>query len=198
MSRRRARAAGFTLIELMVTITLVAILAMLAAPSFTTWIKNSQLRTTAEALQNGLRLAQAEALRRNRQTVFSLTNSAAPENSLTAVANGRYWSINTVVLTGETTDVAAFVQSGVLTSTGVSITGPASICFSSLGRLIANATPGIDGADCTANAAVDYDLSLPDTTDTRRLRVTVALGGQVRMCDRDKTLSASHPDGCAP
>ena len=198
MSRRRARAAGFTLIELMVTITLLAILAMLAAPSFSTWIKNSQLRATAEALQNGLRLAQAEALRRNRQTVFSLTNSASPEAGLTAVTNGRYWSINTVVLTGETTDVAAFVQSGVLTNTGVSITGPASICFSSLGRLIANATPGIDGADCAANAAVDYNLSLPDATDTRRLRVTVALGGQVRMCDRDKTLSASDPDGCAP
>lgn len=200
MSNRRARAAGFTLIELMVTVTLLAILAMLAAPSFSTWIKNSQLRTTAEALQNGLRLAQAEALRRNRQTVFSLTNSASPESSLTAVTNGRYWSINTVALSGETTDVAAFVQSGVLGSSGagVSITGPASICFSSLGRLITNATPGIDGGTCTANAAVDYNLSLPDATDTRRLRVTVALGGQVRMCDRDKTLSASHPDGCAP
>lgn len=192
------RTAGFTLIELMVTVTLLSILAMLAAPSFATWIRNSQVRASAEAMQNGLRLAQAEALRRSRQVVFSLTNSASPQSSLTAVADGRYWSINTVALGADSgnTDTAEFVESGVLTeSAGLTVTGPASICFSSLGRLVVNGSPGVAGADCAAGnipAAYDFALSGAD----RRLRVTVAVGGQVRMCDRDKTLSASNPDGC--
>ena len=202
MKRATRPVGGFTLIELMVTVTLIAILAMLAAPAMSTWVKNSQLRASSEALQNGLRMAQAEALRRSRQTVFSLTNDASPQTSLTAVTNGRFWSINTVQLTGPgsgpaTGDVATFIEAGVLGSEGegVQITGPASICFSSLGRLVVNAAPGVAGSDCTvANIPAQYDLTL--TGADRRLRVTVAVGGQVRMCDRDKTLSASHPDGC--
>ena len=66
---------GFTLIELMVTITLMGLLLALAAPAMLSWIRNSKIRTTAEGLQSGLRQAQAEALRRSRQVSFSLTDS---------------------------------------------------------------------------------------------------------------------------
>ncbi|WP_232073369.1 GspH/FimT family pseudopilin [Variovorax sp. RA8] len=192
LMRRPGHVAGFTLIELMVTIVLLAILLALGFPSMTTWIRNSKIRTVADSLQNGLRLAQAEALRRSRQTVFSLTNSTSPATSLTAVANGRNWSINTVqLLTDETPQ---FVEAGVLSSVGndVQITGPVSICFNSLGRLVANATPGPTGANCAA-AAASYNITL--TGADRPLRVLVSLGGQVRMCDPARNVSTS-PDGC--
>ena len=197
MKHKSARAAGFTLIELMVTVTLLSILASLAAPSMGAWISNSKVRAVSDSLQNGLRMAQAEALRRSRQTVFTLTNDSSPQTSLTAVTNGRNWSINTVAIFGEATDVAAFVEAGVLSGVGsnVQIAGPVSICFSSMGRLVVNATPGVAGADCTAALIpASYDITLAGAD--RRLRVTVAVGGQVRMCDPNKTLSSSHPDGC--
>ena len=42
MSRRASHVpAGFTLIELMVTVVLMSILAMLDMPAFTTWINNN-------------------------------------------------------------------------------------------------------------------------------------------------------------
>lgn len=192
LKRKAGHVAGFTLIELMVTVVLLAILLALGFPSMATWIRNSKVRTVGDALQNGLRLAQAEALRRSRQTVFSLTNSTSPETSLTAVANGSNWSINTVqLLTDET---AQFVEAGVLSSVGndVQITGPASICFNSLGRLVANASPGPTGANCAA-AAATYNVTLIGAD--RPMRVLVALGGQVRMCDPARSLSTS-PDGC--
>jgi type IV fimbrial biogenesis protein FimT len=193
------RAKGFTLIEMMVTVTLLSILAALAMPAMNGWIQNSKVRAVSDSLQNGLRLAQAEAVRRSRQTVFSLTNSASPETSLTAATNGKYWSINSVAISGEATDVAAFVEAGVLGSEGanVAISGPASICFSSLGRLVVNASPGIAGADCAAgDIPARYNISA--TGADRALRVTVAVGGQVRMCDPAKTLSTTAPDGCPP
>ena len=193
LKRGCRRVAGFTLIEMMVTIVLLSILLAVGIPLMAAWIRNSKIRTVADALQNGLRLAQAEALRRSRQTVFSLTNSTSPATSLTAVANGSNWSLNAVqLLTDET---AQFIEAGVLTSvgSGVQITGPASICFNSLGRLVANASPGPTGANCAA-AAATYDVTLSGT-DSRPLRVLVALGGQVRMCDPAKSL-ATYPDGC--
>ena len=118
MTRQAVRQRGFTLIELMVTVALLGILAALAAPGFNTWIRNSQVKASSDALQTGLRLAQAEAVRRSRQVVFSLTNDASPQTSLTAVANGKYWSINTVQIQGQATDVAQFVESGVLGASG--------------------------------------------------------------------------------
>jgi type IV fimbrial biogenesis protein FimT len=191
---RRARVRGFTLIELMVTVTLLAILLGLAMPSFMTWVKNGTVRATAEALQNGLRLAQTEALRRSRQTVFSLTDSATPSATPTAVADGKFWTVNTIAIQNEGTDAAQFVEAGVLGNArnDVQITGVASVCFSSLGRMIAVAVPG-PGTACL-NGPASFGVSMPGAD--RNLRVTVAVGGQVRMCDPNKTLSASTPDGC--
>lgn len=194
LTRRIRREHGFSLIELLVTITLLSILMALAVPSMGAWIRNSKIRTVADTLQNGLRLAQTEALRRSRQTVFSLTADTTPADGLTAVANGANWSVNFVpLLTGEATD-PTFIEGGGLTGLApdVQITGPATLCFNSLGRVVDNPTPGT-GAACNAAAAA-YDITIPNAD--RPLRVLVALGGQVRLCDPAKTLSNTHPDGC--
>lgn len=191
---RLRRQAGFTLIELMVTVTIMSILMALAFPSMAAWMRNSKVRTVADALQNGLRTAQTDALRRSRQVVFSLTNSTNPKASLSAVANGSNWSINTVKLLS-TDSTAEFVEGGVLTSvgSGVQITGPAAICFSSLGRLTTNSATGVSGGNCASASATTYAVTL-DGAD-RPLRVTVTVGGQVRMCDPNKSI-ATRPDGC--
>lgn len=193
-----AARTGFTLIEMMVTITLAAILLALAMPSLITWTRNVKVRTVADSLQNGLREAQTEALRRSRQVAFSLTNSANPASSLTAVANGSNWSINIVKSAIDASNV--YIESGVLADvgSGVQITGPVAACFNSVGRLVANSDTGISGATCTLPTSTPPVQTYNVTTSgaDRPLRVLVALGGQVRMCDPAKSLSASNPDGC--
>ena len=57
---------GFTLVELMIGIAIVGLSLVMAAPSFSSWIQSTQIRTAAEAVQNGLQLARGEAVRRNR------------------------------------------------------------------------------------------------------------------------------------
>lgn len=187
---------GFTLIELMVTITLLALLLGLAAPSFTLWTRNAQVRAVSDALQNGARLAQSEAVRRNRQVVFFLTNDSACDATTAPAVNGSFWAIRSVPLTAG--DAAVTVQCGNLSdrAEGVAIDGPTAICFNSAGRQTANASPGAGSASCTlaGSGLSSYDLTA--TGGDRRLRVLVTLGGQIRQCDRDRTLSASDPDGC--
>lgn len=68
---------GFSLVELIVVLAIIAILMGLAAPSFDTWITNSKIRATAESLQNGLRKAQQMAATRNGSVQFYLTNQIA-------------------------------------------------------------------------------------------------------------------------
>ncbi len=187
---------GLTLIELMVTIALLALLLGLAAPAFSEWTRNAQVRTVTDALQSGARLAQAEAVRRNRQVVFFLTNTATCNTATGPAADGSFWAIRTVPLVAG--DAVEVVQCGQLAdvAAGVAIDGPTAICFNSLGRQTANASPGIGTTTCTLDASgvSTYDVAV--TGGTRPLRVLVSLGGQVRLCDPARTLSASNPDGC--
>ena len=193
----RCRQLGLTLIELMVTIALLAVLLGLAAPSFSEWMRNASVRTVTDALQTGARLAQAEAVRRNRQVVFFLTNDAACTTGTAAAANGAFWAIRTVPIVAD--DAVEIVQCGQIAdvAAGVSITGPTAICFNSAGRQVANTNPGVGSTTCALDAAgvSAYNITVA-TGGTRPLRVLVSLGGQVRMCDPGRTLSATAPDGC--
>jgi len=56
--------AGATMLELMVTMLIMAILAALVAPSYRSYIANNQALTVADALNASLRLAKTEALQR--------------------------------------------------------------------------------------------------------------------------------------
>ena len=71
---RKSAAPGFTLIELMVTLALMAIMMVLAAPSFITFQRNSELTTTANSFLATLASARAEAMKRQLRTfVIPLT-----------------------------------------------------------------------------------------------------------------------------
>lgn len=62
--------SGFSLMELMVTITVLAIVLAVAVPSFSGVIGNSKLRGQASELQAALSYARSEAIRQNLNVVF--------------------------------------------------------------------------------------------------------------------------------
>jgi type IV fimbrial biogenesis protein FimT len=71
-----ARQAGMTLIELVVGLSIAALLAMTAAPFFAEYTTNSKLREGGNLLLAETLLAQSEAIKRNR-TVRVSSNGAA-------------------------------------------------------------------------------------------------------------------------
>lgn len=67
---------GFTLLELMVTMAIFAILAAIAIPAFSSWIPNYRLNAAARALVSSFQRAKLEAAKRNVNVVISFSPHA--------------------------------------------------------------------------------------------------------------------------
>ncbi len=66
---------GFTVIELMVTLAIAAVLLGLGIASFNTMMETSRARAVAESIMSGLRMARAEAIKRNVPIRFHLVTT---------------------------------------------------------------------------------------------------------------------------
>jgi type IV fimbrial biogenesis protein FimT len=180
---RTVRALGFSLIELMVVLTIVVILVVVAMPSVSDWLQNAKTRSVAESVQNGLRFAQTEAARLNRLTTFVPTTTGWTVD-YTAVDN-----IADTFPHPLQTSPAGSLEGTVITPSG---TTPAIIQFNSLGRVFGAATAA--GPFTALAADATFDVTNPN--GSRTLRIVLTEGGKTRMCDPDKTFSSTTPDGC--
>ncbi len=64
---------GFSLIELMVTLVIVVIIALIGTPSFNSAVRSSRLTAGINELVTSLNMARSEAIKRNRHVVVRKT-----------------------------------------------------------------------------------------------------------------------------
>lgn len=190
MRTNRKAQRGVTLVELAVVLTIAAVLYSQAAPMFTVWIGNAQTRAAADSILNGLQLARAEAIRRNRMVQFVVTDGAS-SSWLVGCSNPVDTGAAGVDDPGDCLGViqahAALEISAQPQLTSVPATAT-TITFDSLGRVAGN----LDGSPTATN----IDVANPgiSTADRRVLRLALGAAGDVRLCD--PSIQHGDPRGC--
>ncbi|GAC1524743.1 MAG: GspH/FimT family pseudopilin [Ramlibacter sp.] len=193
-SRRRSR--GFNLIEVMVTVSILALLLGLLTPSMADWVHNTQLRSLAEALQNGLQKARAEAIKRNRPVTFWLVTPqvGVPDATCSASARSGSWVVSLDSPSGKCNVAASstitprIVEVFGSTWSGIDVaawaadgsTAASSVTFNGVGQPLQGSAP-IGRVNLTHRQ-----------TGARLLRIEVAAGGAIRLCDRSVAASDSR------
>lgn len=171
---------GVTLIELMIVLTIAAILLTIGAPSFSDWIQNMRIRNTAESLLNGLQLSRAEAVRLNAQVKFEM------------VENGS-WTTGCETINANCPAVIQSRSSNEGSTDSISVSANyATLVFNGLGRA-STLFAGGDAIITISNPNIDNCISDAPPGTMRCLQIVVSPAGQIRMCNPALPL----PQGCA-
>lgn len=175
------RPSGFTLIELMIALSIFAILVFLALPMYAQFMGNSQIRNAAENSLTGVRLAQATAIKGNSLARFVID------------ANG--WAV--YAWNDEIADFAVvpvqsyqFAEGASQTTHTLTPAAATKVTFDGLGRVVPD-----------ASSLTQIEVTNPSVTNPRKLRVMISgIGGNtgIKLCDPDPGVDTSDPRACPP
>ena len=162
-----ARVRGFTLVELLVTLAVLAVAAMLAAPGAGNMMASRKVQGAAQSILDGITQARTEALRRNTQVRFEITGGGTGW-TITQVSSG------TVLRSFSSADWSRLVLDSAGSATGAT--------FLANGLLQA----GTQLSQVTVSSPAN---------DKAVRRVNVFGGGLIRLCDPTITV-ADDPRRC--
>lgn len=95
LQRSSRFAGGFTLIELMVTVSIAAILLAIGVPAMTDLIRDARLATQSDMLVSTLNLARMEALKQGKS--FRVCPAATPSTATGCTVNLQTWATGWIV-----------------------------------------------------------------------------------------------------
>lgn len=168
---------GFTLIETMTSVAIIAVLAASAMPTYSSFLRNSEIRSATDSIAYGLRVARKEAIKRN--AVVSFTIAAEGGSPTWAVKQA---SDDSAIQSSSAQEIGAHIK------VVAKPTEAASVAFSPLGMVMAD----------TAEGATIQQLAIASTTSegTQPLQINID-GKYIRVCDPSPLLAPPNPRACS-
>lgn len=164
LSPRHRRVMGFTLIELMIGITILAVVLAIGVPSFGSVIRKNRLATQVNELSGSLNLARSEAYKRGLPVIVCPANAALTNCSGTNWGTG--WIVfvdensNNAFTTGETYLQKTSPPSGAFTYTSVQ----SQVAFRPLGA-----------------STLSVEIHKDGCTGPEKRRISVGTTGRIKM-----------------
>lgn len=169
LSIRMSRAAaGFTILELLVTITLAAVILALAIPSFGQMMATSRLTTQTNDFVAAVNFARSEAITRNVNIFFCRVATTASDDCALSSAAWEHWIVRTSTAPGT-----------VIRRGSVATTGGLGVSSDLTNDLITFGSDGLSrtGGDLVSASQINVCSSVAGGDNIRR--VTVGAGSRI-------------------
>ena len=186
MRMPKSQQPGFTLIELMVTVSIAAVLMMMAIPSLGTYRRNAELTSVTSTLVASINTARGEALKRG------LSSMVAP------TGNGSDWTTGWVVFVDTDSsrnydvakDTLVFTEPATEHYIGISATGTAGAAASQIIFDASGYSKNAAGASGNFTFVIQRNDGTAATDFSEKQYIFVARTGRTRVC---KPVSATDP-----
>ena len=159
------KARGFTLIELCVTITILGVLLAMAAPSMTTMLSNSRIKSAKEQIFAGINSAKSEAIRNNTSLRVVLTSTT---------------------LTSTRKDTGAVLKTQKISGASSVGIGAVSFFIDSLGRVSDTGEPEDPPIAAWSTDITPVGGSGSCSAELPCYRIQVLSGGLIKVCNPDQ------------
>ena len=179
---------GFTMIEMVITMTIVAVLASIAVPSMRTYVLNTRLTSESQELVRSFQTARSEATKRQRNVVVCLSDATpacttgTPTGWIVFEDTNANWDRDTGTASENPIEVHAFDSSKMylLADKSKRVAFLASGFASPAGTTAATQTPSTVAVMCDSRGNKDSNGTTTGTQSVAR-GIFIASTGRVRI-----------------
>ncbi|MFV2055369.1 MAG: GspH/FimT family pseudopilin [Thiohalomonadales bacterium] len=167
--------AGFTLIELVVVLSIAAIITTVALPSFNALVKNNRATSQANEVLSAIKLTRSEAIKRSQR--MTLCPRANPRTDPETCSNSNNWATGALVFSDVTGTIGTFDTNDVMIKVMSSLSGASTL--TSTGTTL-QYLPSGDVA-----SAVTLTLIMNNCTGKQSKEIRVTLTGRGKINSRN-------------